>query len=1034
MAKRPPSLARRAISAIEPSLQHNGFAYTFTFVYILINVIVFFLGAAPVWRSMANEGPTRFIATAARGGGALLNFNSAIVILVAARNLMTYLRQTVLNMIVPFDKAMPAFHSLVGNTLVIATVIHGVFQVTNYIRTPQWSRGVFGKTSIFITGTALTIILVAMRITSLPAVRRRNFELFYWVHSSGFVAYFLLLVFHGVHFGKPATYRYITVPLLIYCLDRLVRLFREKASRLVVSKQSAVVKGADMVCLRVPRTFSYLAGQYCDIKVPAVSKLEWHPFTIASSPHQSEMLFYIKVNGDWTKKLHELCSSEDHEDITILVRGPYGAPAQHVGQYEHVVLISGGVGATPFASITKYAHHWILNYTPRGLQASTSVSAAFTRNQSTRNNSVPSTPTKYASGYSPSAQRSRDHSRNISRNISRNMSRNVSYNPSRNGSRAMSRSNSGNRFDRASSTNTVDSIGIIIQEQRMNQPHGPTPLVSSRGDISLEIPTGVPPARAERANDLGRFLSNEAPHVSTNSLPDDYVAELGDPDAPIPERRSGTPGTSGPILPSGRHMMEEVREYDSSKGLFDDEDEDDVGEAPDARGLEANPEEHAVELDSNIEFEGMDLEIGGIELEDEILREQQTASNAYQMMGMSFGSAGLLRHFQAHDNVPMRSSMMRASMNLMDDALDAAVWQDRLLFYLHTVTVNWLLLWIMILRFSLVAMGRITSQFSLGDSGLTIYSNNYLNAVDLVLALLLLLPVGAAIVTEIYMHGFKAYFQDQFGNFFDALVLLPLMLSSVFLTALGLADVGTRAEHVSKITVFLIWPLTSLLLLWRIGRTIGSRISLAQYFKSTHSQTKSLDFVWVSKTPEDDSWLIEELLPLAGSGIVRLHRFITRHGPTTEPWMLDFEKVPLRTTYKRPDWDEVFGNLVERSRSGTVIGVFFCGPDVMARSVQQAAMKAMAKSVENAYQRGYLKNRRVAANPGQSQEDDMPFAPSRPRNGMFSRVSSRVGEVAKNLSWKKPIRPVAAASNDDPRDPSLFGCNVRISVRIENFT
>lgn len=39
------------------------------------------------------------------------------------------------------------------------------------------------------------------------------------------------------------------------------------------------------------------------------------------------------------------------EIFQIYVDGPYGAPATHFTEAEHAVLISSGIGVTPFASI-----------------------------------------------------------------------------------------------------------------------------------------------------------------------------------------------------------------------------------------------------------------------------------------------------------------------------------------------------------------------------------------------------------------------------------------------------------------------------------------------------------------------------------------------------------------------------------------------------------------------------------------------------------------------------------------------------------
>jgi ferredoxin-NADP reductase len=37
--------------------------------------------------------------------------------------------------------------------------------------------------------------------------------------------------------------------------------------------------------------------------------------------------------------------------VTVAVTGPLGAPAEHFAQFDHIVLVSGGIGATPMNSI-----------------------------------------------------------------------------------------------------------------------------------------------------------------------------------------------------------------------------------------------------------------------------------------------------------------------------------------------------------------------------------------------------------------------------------------------------------------------------------------------------------------------------------------------------------------------------------------------------------------------------------------------------------------------------------------------------------
>eukprot|EP00173_Palmaria_palmata_P004789 Plantae.Rhodophyta-Palmaria_palmata.ctg726.p1 GENE.Plantae.Rhodophyta-Palmaria_palmata.ctg726~~Plantae.Rhodophyta-Palmaria_palmata.ctg726.p1 ORF type:complete len:245 (+),score=31.10 Plantae.Rhodophyta-Palmaria_palmata.ctg726:57-791(+) len=217
--------------------------------------------------------------------------------------------------------------------------------------------------------------------------------------------------------------------------------------------------------------------------------------------------------------------------------------------------------------------------------------------------------------------------------------------------------------------------------------------------------------------------------------------------------------------------------------------------------------------------------------------------------------------------------------------------------------------------------------------------------VDISLSVLVAIPVWTAVFVELKQNGVVTFISETYGNVCDITMLVPLSASTLFLSIAAVLGFGQDVPHIATLTVTTFWPIISLLLLWRIARTIGSRISLAQHFKSSHSTTKSVDFIWVSGTRDDDEWLVQEMLPLADARIVRLHRYLTRDDPNkVEPWTLDFSVVPLKTTHRRPEWDKVFGGIASRARSGSVIGVFYCGPPAMARSIEQGAMRAMATS------------------------------------------------------------------------------------------
>lgn len=110
-----------------------------------------------------------------------------------------------------------------------------------------------------------------------------------------------------------------------------------------------------VVELSFPKTasFDYNAGQHLSIAVPDVvgAGLEFHPFSIATCPHQPNVTIMVRVAGDWTTALHKL--AKEKNEISILVEGPNGSPNIDISgnRYKSFLLFSGGIGITPIQSV-----------------------------------------------------------------------------------------------------------------------------------------------------------------------------------------------------------------------------------------------------------------------------------------------------------------------------------------------------------------------------------------------------------------------------------------------------------------------------------------------------------------------------------------------------------------------------------------------------------------------------------------------------------------------------------------------------------
>eukprot|EP01080_Neovahlkampfia_damariscottae_P003020 gene3020-5030_t len=314
----------------------------------------------------------------ARIGGQMLNGNCAIILYPTMRTLLNILISLKFNKIIPLDKNL-VFHRLVATVIAFAVALHAAghyfsYSCCSWIYDPNpnnrqpgnifyssWEAMFLNKYGA--TGHAITIIMFIMYAASMKEYRRtNNFTVFWSVHHL-FIIFYTLLLIHGKTFWLwllPAGFFYI--------LERVFRLVRGSTPTIV--KRVHALKG-DVLFLELEKpTFIYKAGQYCFLNAPLISRQEWHPFTISSSPDQEYLTFHIRVVGDWTKALMDTFNPTRKETLVIdkpygpdgktrLLRidGPFGTSADYVFEYEYVMLCAAGIGVTPYASLLRQIKH-----------------------------------------------------------------------------------------------------------------------------------------------------------------------------------------------------------------------------------------------------------------------------------------------------------------------------------------------------------------------------------------------------------------------------------------------------------------------------------------------------------------------------------------------------------------------------------------------------------------------------------------------------------------------------------------------------
>ncbi|KAM4585773.1 NADPH oxidase 1 [Fundulus diaphanus] len=256
---------------------------------------------------------------------------------------------------------------------------------------PQQIPTYFVFTSIAgLTGVIITLALILIITSSMEVIRRSYFEVFWYTHHL-FIIFFAGLVIHGIgyivrrqehesaehhdpHFcynrtedwgkipecpipefeGGPAqTWYFVLAPMIIYLCERLLRFIRYNQN---VQYRKIVMRPSKVLELQlVKKGFRMDVGQYVFLNCPAISQLEWHPFTMTSAPEENFFSVHIRSAGDWTEKLIDIMQKlpEGAQGPKMGVDGPFGTASEDVFDYEVSMLVGAGIGVTPFASILK---------------------------------------------------------------------------------------------------------------------------------------------------------------------------------------------------------------------------------------------------------------------------------------------------------------------------------------------------------------------------------------------------------------------------------------------------------------------------------------------------------------------------------------------------------------------------------------------------------------------------------------------------------------------------------------------------------
>ncbi|XP_057664669.1 dual oxidase [Diorhabda carinulata] len=308
-----------------------------------------------------------------RGSAASLSFCYSILLLTMSRNLITKLKEFSIQQYIPLDTNIQ-FHKIAACTGLFFSLLHTVGHIVNFYHVstqpienlkcltnevrfpsdykPGFTFWIF-QTITGVTGVLLFIIMCIIIVFAHPTIRKKAYKFFWFTHSL-YIVFYIFCLIHGLArlTGAPRFWLFFIGPGIIFTLDKVVSL-RTRYIPLDVLETELLPSDVIKIKFYRPPNLKYLSGQWVRLACTAFN-YEFHSFTLTSAPHENFLSCHIKAQGPWTWKLRNYfdpCNYNPDDQPKILLEGPFGGGNQDWYKFEVAVMVGGGIGVTPYASI-----------------------------------------------------------------------------------------------------------------------------------------------------------------------------------------------------------------------------------------------------------------------------------------------------------------------------------------------------------------------------------------------------------------------------------------------------------------------------------------------------------------------------------------------------------------------------------------------------------------------------------------------------------------------------------------------------------
>ncbi|XP_050126204.1 ferric reduction oxidase 6-like isoform X3 [Malus sylvestris] len=199
---------------------------------------------------------------------------------------------------IPFEHAT-RYHVWLGHLTMSLFTLHGLCYIVTWAMEGNLLAKILEWREIGVANLAGVISLAAgllMWVTSLPPVRKLNFELFFYTHQ----LYVIFIAFLAMHVGD---FLFVCAAggIFIYILDRFLRFCQSRRTVGVISAKCLPCGTVELV-LAKPENLQYNALSFIFLQVRELSWLQWHPFSVSSSPLDGRLCQVRNILIVWAVK------------------------------------------------------------------------------------------------------------------------------------------------------------------------------------------------------------------------------------------------------------------------------------------------------------------------------------------------------------------------------------------------------------------------------------------------------------------------------------------------------------------------------------------------------------------------------------------------------------------------------------------------------------------------------------------------------------------------------------------------------------